>query len=86
MLKVGGVAAIISFHSLEDRKVKEGFRDLAGRCRCPRDLPVCACGAQGSFSVKTRKAISPSEAEVRRRLGQQPVPAEQLAVCGQLIA
>ena len=66
LLKVGGVAAIISFHSLEDRKVKEGFRDLAGRCRCPRDLPVCACGAQGSFSVKTRKAISPSEAEVRR--------------------
>ena len=66
LLRVGGVAAIISFHSLEDRKVKEGFRDLEGRCRCPRDLPVCVCGALGSFSVKTRKAISPGEAEVRR--------------------
>ena len=66
LLTVGGRAAIISFHSLEDRKVKEGFRDLEGRCRCPRDLPVCVCGALGSFSVKTRKAISPGEAEVRR--------------------
>jgi 16S rRNA (cytosine1402-N4)-methyltransferase len=66
LLKVGGVAAIISFHSHEDRTVKQAFRDLQGRCSCPKDLPVCACGAQGSFSVLTRKAISPGEAEVRR--------------------
>lgn len=66
LLKPGGIAAIISFHSLEDRAVKEAFRDLAGRCVCPRGLPVCACGAQGSFSLITRKAISAGEAELRR--------------------
>ncbi len=66
LLKVGGIAAIISFHSLEDRKVKQAFRDLEGRCVCPRDLPICVCGAQGNFSPVTRKAIAAGEAEVRR--------------------
>ena len=64
LLKVGGRAAIIAFHSLEDRKVKEAFRDLVGRCTCPPGLPVCACGYQGSFALVTRKAVAASEAEV----------------------
>lgn len=64
LLSVGGVAAIISFHSLEDRRVKESFKDLVGRCVCPPGLPVCACGAQGSFAPVTRKAIAPSEEEI----------------------
>ena len=66
LLKVGAVAAIVSFHSLEDRKVKEAFRDLCGRCVCPKELPVCVCGARGNFSLLTRKAIAPGQAEVRR--------------------
>ncbi len=66
LLKVGGRAAIISFHSLEDRKVKQAFRDLEGHCTCPPKLPVCACGAQGSFQVLTRKPIDPSDEEVAR--------------------
>ena len=64
LLKVGGRAAVISFHSLEDRKVKETFRTLVGACRCPPGLPVCVCGGQGDFSLVTRKAVAPSEEEV----------------------
>jgi 16S rRNA (cytosine1402-N4)-methyltransferase len=64
VLRPGGVAAIIAFHSLEDRRVKERFRDLAGRCVCPPGLPVCACGAQGDFQLLTRKAVQAGLAEV----------------------
>ena len=64
VLKVGGRAAIISFHSLEDRRVKDAFRALEGRCTCPPGLPICACGAKGSFEVLTKKAITASEGEL----------------------
>ncbi len=64
LLRVGGRAAIISFHSLEDRRVKQAFRALEGRCTCPPGLPVCVCGAGGSFRPLTRKAVKASGAEV----------------------
>jgi 16S rRNA (cytosine1402-N4)-methyltransferase len=64
LLAPGGRAAVISFHSLEDRRVKERFRALTRACTCPPDLPVCACGARATFAPVTRKPIVPSEAEV----------------------
>jgi len=66
VLNVGGRAAAISFHSLEDRMVKEKFRALTRACTCPPDLPVCACGARASFAALTRKPIVPSQGEVER--------------------
>jgi 16S rRNA (cytosine1402-N4)-methyltransferase len=63
----GGRAAAISFHSLEDRMVKERFRALATACTCPPGLPVCACGAaNATFRPVTRRAVTASEAEVAR--------------------
>ena len=64
MLKPGGRIAIITFHSLEDRIVKQTFADLASGCVCPRDLPVCVCGRQPRLKIVTRKPIVPSEREL----------------------
>ena len=55
---------IISFHSLEDRIVKNFFRDRARGCVCPREVPVCVCGKQPTLKVLTRKPVSASEQEV----------------------
>ncbi len=64
ILAPGGRAAAISFHSLEDRMVKEKFRALTQACTCPPDLPVCACGAKVTFQAVTRKPVIAGEAEV----------------------
>ncbi len=66
LLRTGGRMAIITFHSLEDRIVKQTFASLAQGCTCPRDLPVCACGNKPKVRVETRKPILPSEAELEQ--------------------
>jgi 16S rRNA (cytosine1402-N4)-methyltransferase len=63
-LETGGRMAVISFHSLEDRRVKRFFNDLATGCICPPELPICVCGHEPVAEVLTRRPISASDEEL----------------------
>lgn len=64
LLSDKGRLCIITFHSLEDRIVKEGFRKNEDPCICPPDFPVCVCGRRSKGKVLTRKAIIPGQEEL----------------------
>ena len=65
-LNARGRLAVIAYHSLEDRIVKDAFRRASGVCLCPPGLPVCVCGARRVLKLLTRRPIVPSDSEIRR--------------------
>ena len=64
LLRRGGRLAVISFHSLEDRAVKNALRSLADRCVCPPGLPVCGCGRESLVRILTQRPVTPSREAV----------------------
>ena len=64
VLRDGGRIGVISFHSLEDRRVKRFLVERARGCICPPDLPVCACGREPEAELLTRRAIMPTAGEI----------------------
>ena len=63
ILNEGGRFCILTFHSLEDRIVKNAFADAMGKCTCPKDFPVCVCNAKSFGKIVNKKPIVPSEEE-----------------------
>jgi len=64
VLKCGGRIGIITFHSLEDRIIKETYQKLAKGCTCPPDFPICVCGGQSKLKIISRKPVLPGEEEI----------------------
>jgi 16S rRNA (cytosine1402-N4)-methyltransferase len=61
-----GVLAIITFHSLEDRVVKQAFARSSGKCQCPPRMPLCICGAEKRIEILTKKPLVPTAAETEK--------------------
>ena len=64
ILEIGGRISVVSFHSLEDRIVKNFFREQARECICPKETPICICNHKPKLKIITKKPILPSESEV----------------------
>ena len=81
-LRRGGRMAVITFHSLEDRIVKDTFNSLADACICPKNFPVCVCGRKNQVKVITRKPILPSNKEIEENPRSR---SAKLRVCEKII-
>ena len=77
----GGRIVIITFHSLEDRIVKQTYADMASGCTCPKNLPICVCGKRPEVKVLTKKPILPSERELEENPRSR---SAKLRVCEKL--
>jgi 16S rRNA (cytosine1402-N4)-methyltransferase len=66
VLEPGGRMGVISFHSAEDRIVKDFFRNKNRDCICPQEAPICRCGGQRFLNFLSKKGVSPTEEEIRR--------------------
>jgi 16S rRNA (cytosine1402-N4)-methyltransferase len=66
ILKTNGIFAVMTFHSLEDRIVKQTFQRLAGKCFCPPRMPVCTCGAVKKIEIVTRRPVTPGDDEIEK--------------------
>ncbi len=66
VMKAGGVMVVIAYHSLEDRAVKNAFREWSRACVCPPELPMCTCRGKALGETLTRKVLRPSQEEVDR--------------------
>jgi 16S rRNA (cytosine1402-N4)-methyltransferase len=66
LLQVDGRFVAISFHSLEDRIIKQELRRLSGQCQCPPRVPYCSCGARKQVEILTRRPVVPSETEIEQ--------------------
>ena len=64
LLRTGGRLAAISFHSLEDRRVKRFLAERARGCICPPDIPICVCGREPEAELLTRRAVAPTPGEI----------------------
>ncbi len=81
ILETDGRLAIISFHSLEDRIVKQTFQKLAGKCSCPPRLPQCVCGALKKIEILTKRPVVPAAAEMTENPRAR---SAKLRVCSKL--